>query len=96
MIIERRISELGYELPNKSNTGIIENARVVDNLVFSSGNGPFKDGKPIYVGRVGREVSVEQAKEAAKYCALNCLAGIKAKIGNLDHIESIVKVRIFQ
>ena len=41
MIIERKINELGYELPNKSKTGILENAKCVDSLVISSGNGPF-------------------------------------------------------
>lgn len=92
MSVERKIKELGYELPDKSGTGIIEHAQVVGNLVFTSGNGPFKDGKSVYLGRVGREVNVEQAKEAAKYCALNCLAGIKAEIGDLDKIESVVKV----
>lgn len=92
MIIERKINELGYELPNKSKTGILEMARRVGSLVITSGNGPFKDDKSIYIGRVGREVSLEQAKEAAKYCALNCLAAIKAEIGNLDQIESVVKV----
>ena len=92
MIIERKINELGYELPNKNNTGMIEGAQRAGDLVFSSGNGPFKDGKVIYEGRVGREVSLEQAKEAARYCALNCLAAIKAEIGDLDQIESVVKV----
>jgi enamine deaminase RidA (YjgF/YER057c/UK114 family) len=92
MIIERKINELGYELPNKSKTGIIEGAKRADSLVISSGNGPFKDGKPIYIGRVGREVSLEQGKEAAIHCALNCLAAIKAEIGDLDQIDSIVKV----
>lgn len=92
MIIERKINELGYKLPNKIQTGIIEGAQRAGNLVISSGHGPFKDGKPIYVGRVGREVNLKQAKEAARYCALNCLASIKAEIGNLDQIESIVKV----
>jgi len=92
MIIERKINELGYKLPNKNQTLIINMAQRVGNLVISSGNGPFKDEKPIYVGRVGSEVNLKQAKEAAQYCALNCLASIKAEIGNLDQIESIVKV----
>lgn len=92
MIIERRIDELGYQLPYKGKPGLIENARVVGNLLITSGNGPTKDGRPIYVGRVGRDVDIEQAKEAARYCALNCLAAIKAEIGNLDKIESIIKV----
>ncbi|MBA7531713.1 hypothetical protein ES705_23934 [subsurface metagenome] len=92
MIIERKINELGYELPHQNKTGILENAKCAGSLVITSGHAPFKDGKPIYVGRVGGEVSLEQAKEAARYCALNCLAAIKAEIGNLDQIESVVKV----
>jgi len=92
MIIERKINEMGYKLPKKDKVHIIENARRVGNLVMTSGNGPYKDGKPIYIGRVGRDINLEQAKEAARYCALNCLASIKEEIGNLDHIESVVKV----
>ncbi len=92
MIIEQRICELGYSLPSMNKKSLLENAKQVDNFVFSSGNGPMKNGKPIFIGRVGREVSLEDAKEAAKYCALNCLAAIKSVIGDLDRIESIVKV----
>lgn len=92
MIIERKINELGYELPNKNSTMVIEGAKRVGNLVISSGHGPYKEGKAICIGRVGRDVTLEQAIEGAKYCALNCLAAIKAEIGNLDKIKSVVKV----
>jgi enamine deaminase RidA (YjgF/YER057c/UK114 family) len=91
-IIEEKIKNLGYELPDKSEKTKIERAKVVGNLVFTSGNGPHKDGKPIYVGRVGREVSIDQGYEAARHCAINCLACIKHAIGDLDRIDEIVKV----
>ena len=62
------------------------------NLVFTSGQLPTIDGTLISTGKVGAEVSVEQAKAAAERAALNGLAAIKQVIGDLDKIVRIVKV----
>jgi len=70
-------------------------AKKVGNLVFCSGQGPIKDGKFIYIGRVGQEVSLEEGYEAAKICAINCLAAIKSIISSLDKIDEIVSLRGF-
>lgn len=69
--------------------------KIVDNLAFCSGQGPTKDGKFIFVGRVGKEISLEEGYEAAKMCALNCLAAIKSAIGSLDKIDEIISLRGF-
>ena len=50
------------------------------------------DGKLCCTGKVGKEVSLEEAYAAAKTCAINCLAAIKTVIGSLDEIEQVVKV----
>ena len=65
------------------------------NLVFCSGQGPSKDGKLAFVGRVGSDLSLEQGYEAAKICALNCLAAVQSVIGSLDTIKRVVQVRGF-
>jgi len=70
-------------------------AKRVGDLVYVSGQGPIRDGKPIYVGRVGAEVSPEDAYKAAQLCALNCLAAVKSLVGSLDAVEEIVQVRGF-
>jgi|YelNatPaOPRAMG01_1025707.scaffolds.fasta_scaffold07493_4 enamine deaminase RidA (YjgF/YER057c/UK114 family) len=94
--IEARLRELGLELPPVP-VPVAEYvpAKRVGDLVYVSGQGPIRDGKPVYVGRVGAEVSLEEAYKAAQLCALNCLAAVKSVVGSLDAVEEIVQVRGF-
>jgi len=96
MKIEDKLKEFGLILPEvpKPVAEYIP-AKILGNLVFCSGQGPIKDGKFIYIGRVGDEVSLEEGYEAAEVCALNCLAAIKSVIGSLDEIEEILNLRGF-
>ena len=96
MDIEDKLKEMGLSLPEvpKPVAEYIP-AKVAGNLVFTSGQGPVKDGKFIYVGKVGKEISIEKGYEAAKMSALNCLAAIKTAIGSLDRVEEIVSLRGF-
>ena len=55
------------------------------NLVFTSGQLPFVNGELTHVGHVGAEVTAEEAKEAARTCALNALAAVDAEVG-LDNV----------
>jgi enamine deaminase RidA (YjgF/YER057c/UK114 family) len=94
--IEARLRELGLELPPVP-VPVAEYvpAKRVGDLVYVSGQGPIRDDKPVYVGRVGAEVSLEEAYKAAQLCALNCLAAVKSVVGSLDVVEEIVQVRGF-
>ncbi|MBA7560176.1 RidA family protein [Candidatus Atribacteria bacterium 1244-E10-H5-B2] len=94
MKIENKLKELGLSLPEvpKPVAEYIP-AKKIGNLVFSSGQGPVKDRKFVYVGKVGGEISLEEGYEAAKICALNCLAAIKSVIESLDNIEEIVRIK---
>lgn len=65
------------------------------NLVFCSGQGPYQDGKQAFVGRVGDQVSFDEAYQAARIACLNCLAEICSVIGSIDKIKRIVQVRGF-
>ncbi len=94
MKIEHKIKELGLILPEapKPVAEYIP-AKKIGNLVFTSGQGPIKNGKFIYVGKIGGEVSLKEGYESARICAINCLAAIKSVIGSLDKIDEIVKVK---
>lgn len=96
MEIENRLKELGLVLPDaiKPVAEYIP-AKVVDKLVYCSGQGPIKDGKAVFTGRVGKEVSLQEGYEAAKICAINCLAAIRSVIGSLDEIDEVISLRGF-
>jgi enamine deaminase RidA (YjgF/YER057c/UK114 family) len=93
MRLEAKLRELGLELPPTPKpaanyVGAVQSG----NLVFVSGHGPTKDGKFSYIGKVGKDLSVEEGYEAARLVALNCLASAKAIIGDLDRITRVVKI----
>lgn len=60
-------------------------------LVYTSGQLPMVDGELKYAGKVGAEITLEEAKDAARICALNCLAAVHDLVG-LDAVVRIVKV----
>ncbi len=81
--VEDRLRALAHELPTVSEpAGSYVPAIRAGALLFTAGQLPFKEGQLPYTGKVGREVSVEDAKEAARLCALNALAGVKAEAGS--------------
>lgn len=66
------------------------------NTVFISGQLPMKDGKLQMLGKAGGEVTVEQAQEAAKLCAVNVLAQLKVACGgDLDRVRQCLKLGVF-
>ena len=93
MEIERRLAELGLTLPKPPQpvanyVGWVQ----VGELGFIGGVSCRIEGKLMYRGKVGRDVTVEQAYAAARYCCLNHLAVMKANLGDLDRVERIVKL----
>jgi enamine deaminase RidA (YjgF/YER057c/UK114 family) len=93
---QKRLQELGIVLPDVPKPGArFVPAKKIGNLVFCSGHAPFKDGEFVHIGKVGKEKTLEEGYEAARLCALNCLAAIGELLGGLDKIEEIVQVRGF-
>jgi enamine deaminase RidA (YjgF/YER057c/UK114 family) len=91
--VEARIAELGHTLPEvAAPAGAYVPALRSGPYVFTAGQVPFVDGKLPAAGKVGAEVSAEQAKELAAVCALNALAAVKSVVGDLDRIVRVVKV----
>ena len=93
MIAEKKLETLGITLgkPAKPVGGYVPAVRT-GNLVYTSGQGPNIPIRGVYKGKLGKDFTVEQGYEAAKNCAINCLAAIKDLIGDLDKVERVVKV----
>ena len=78
MSIEAKLKALGYDIQAAPvGQGKIEPAVRVGNLVFTSGQVSAR-GEAVYKGKVGSDLSVEEGYQAARVCALNCLAAVKA------------------
>ena len=90
---EDRLRELGYELPAvpRPADSYVPATRA-GALLFTAGQLPFKEGRLAYTGKVGAGVSVEDAKDAARLCALNALAAVKAEAETLENVRRVVKV----
>jgi enamine deaminase RidA (YjgF/YER057c/UK114 family) len=91
-----RLAELGLSLPVvPAPVAAYVPAVRTGNLVYTSGQLPFVAGELSTVGKVGGEVTVEEAAECARVCALNALAAIAAEVGALEQVVRVVKVVIF-
>ena len=87
-----RLQELGYELPGvaKPLASYVPAVRV-GNQVWTSGQLPLVEGTLPLTGKVGAELTTEQAQEQARIAALNALAAIDAEVG-LDNVSRVVKI----
>ncbi len=96
MSFVKKAEELGIIIPEpaKPLASYIP-AKVSDKYVFTSGQLPFIAGKLQFTGKVGVEVSLEDAQKAAETSAINCLGAITAAVGSIDAIEEIVKLTAF-
>jgi enamine deaminase RidA (YjgF/YER057c/UK114 family) len=92
MSIKDKLAELGLTLPEAAlPVAAYVPAVRTGNLVFTAGQLPLVDGKIPFVGKVGSDVTPEQAKDMAQVCALNALAAISL-VADIDQIEKIVRV----
>jgi enamine deaminase RidA (YjgF/YER057c/UK114 family) len=91
--VEAALAELGLELPEvvPPLAAYVPAVRSGE-YVLTSGQLPMVGGKLELTGKVGAEVTPEEAKAQARICALNALAAVKSVIGDLDRIEQVVKV----
>ena len=92
MSIQSKLAELGLKLPvAAAPVAAYVPAVRTGNLVFTAGQLPLVDGKIPFIGKVGSDVTPEQAKDMAQVCALNALAAI-ALVADIDQIERVVRV----
>ena len=94
--IEDRIRTLGYQLPPASTpAGSYISCVRSGNMLYTAGHLPFGEDGNLITGRVGEEVTVEQASHAAEMITLGILSSLKNEVDNLDRIKRIVKVTGF-
>jgi enamine deaminase RidA (YjgF/YER057c/UK114 family) len=90
---EGRLAELGVQLPEVAKpVAAYVPALRSGNLVWVSGQVPLVDGVLAAAGKVGAEVTAEEAYQLARACALNALAAVRAEVGSLDEVVRVVKV----
>jgi enamine deaminase RidA (YjgF/YER057c/UK114 family) len=94
MKAEKRIIELGYQLPIPPKpVAAYVPFRISGNILFVSGTDCRINGELQYSGKLGKEVSIEQGYAASRTAVLNSLAIIKTAIGDLDKIKQIVSLK---
>tara|TARA_E500000331_G_C17197784_1_gene687916 strand:- start:614 stop:1081 length:468 start_codon:yes stop_codon:yes gene_type:complete len=93
--IEGKLSELGITLPVAASPKVakILNWKMAGDLLFVSGQVPRIDNEISFIGKVGREYSLEEGQLAARTSALMVLACIKEALGNMDRVKQVVRIK---
>ena len=93
---EERLAELGLAVPAVAKpVAAYVPAVLSGDHVFTSGQLPMRDGELMVTGKVGGEVTLEEAAECAQQCALNAIAAVKSLVGDLSKVAQVVKVGAF-
>lgn len=96
MTPEERLAQLGLAVPQvAAPVAAYVPAVRSGSHVFTSGQLPMRDGQLMLTGKVGGEVTQEEAVECARQCALNALAAVRAEVGELAAVRRVVKVVVF-
>jgi enamine deaminase RidA (YjgF/YER057c/UK114 family) len=91
--IEQRLAELGISLPVPA--APIANYvpfTIAGSLLVVSGQIPLRDGKVVYTGKLGEQVSIEDGIAAARLCFINLVAQVKAATGDLDRVKRVLRL----
>jgi len=90
---EQKLIELGITLPAPPKpVATYISAVLAGELLFLSGVIPFRDGKLVFEGKLGRELTVEQGYEASRVALLNALAIVRQELGTLDRVKQVVRM----
>src|SRR5579859_2039253 len=93
--IDDRLRELGYTLPPpRAPLANYVPARRVGSLVYTAGQ-VSGTAEREFKGKLGAELSVDEGREAARVCALNCLAALLTVVDSLDAVKQLVRVGVF-
>ncbi len=93
--VDDRLAEIGLTVPPvPAPVAVYVPAVRTGSYVYTSGQLPLKDGQLILTGKVGGEVSAEEAYDCARQCALNAIAAVKSQV-ELDSVVRVVKATVF-
>eukprot|EP00941_MAST-03F_sp_MAST-3F-sp1_P003701 g3701.t1 len=92
---EARLAECGITLPEvrpPAGSYVATKRVTSSNVIFTSGQLPVKEDGNLFLGKVGDDLSIEEAQEAAKRCAIQMIAAVKAEVKDLDkvHVKKVV------
>jgi enamine deaminase RidA (YjgF/YER057c/UK114 family) len=91
-----KLSAMGLDLPAVSPPAANYVPYVISgNYVYFSGTLPMKDGKPQFVGQLGKDFSIEEGQECARLCVLNILSHLKNAIGDFGKVKRVVRMGVF-
>ncbi len=90
---EQRFEKLGLTLPPApSPAGVYKPALIMGNHLYLSGHGPVQNDKTLIIGRVGKDMNMDEGKLAARQVGLAMLATIKSAVGSLNKVKRVIKV----
>lgn len=90
---DERFQQLGLTLPPAPKPlGVYKPFLIVDKFVYVSGHGTVKDDGSLIIGRVGRDLTIDEGKDAARQVGLAILATLKQNLGSLNKIKRVIKV----
>ena len=95
MEIERKLNEMGHQLPpyRPSTAGNFVSSVRTGNLVYTAGHGPgLPEGGFLHLGKLGSDLTIEQGYDCARQTMLNLLTTLKQEIGDLDNVKRVVKL----
>lgn len=96
MDVYKRLEELGWKIPPVPKAGgTYLPAKLWGDTLYVSGQTPRRDERAVYIGKVGQDVTVEEAYEAARLCVMGCLAQAEAVIGDLNRVEQVLKLMVY-
>lgn len=94
--IEEALALLGIELPPApAPLAAYVPVKIAGDLAFVAGQVPIRDGHAVVTGRVGRDVTVEQAADGCRRAALQALSAIRDALGSFERLTGIVQVTVF-
>jgi len=90
---EQKLEALGLVLPPAPKPlGVYKPCLVDGKYLYLSGHGPVQNDKTLIIGRIGKELDIEQGKLAARQVGLTMLSTIRTHIGSLDKVKRVIKV----
>jgi enamine deaminase RidA (YjgF/YER057c/UK114 family) len=95
-MVEDLLAELGIRLPPAAApVAAYVPVRVSGEHAYVAGQIPIEDGRVLSSGKVGADLTVDEARDAARRCALQALSALREALGSLDRVKGIVKVDVF-
>ena len=93
MTPDQNFSKLGLTLPPAPKPlGVYKPFLIIGNFAYVSGHGTVKDDGSLIIGRIGKDLTIEEGKLAAQQVGLAILATLKQNLGSLDRIKRVIKV----